>query len=99
MSRRSKRVIGLDKIIQDVSVELSLPIDLVRRVVQAEQQATLIYLKHNYKIVKRGYMTLVPMLKSEYQMKSYFDNVTYHIPNQPLVRIRLGRTLLEDLKK
>lgn len=98
MSKKSKRIIGQEKIVQDISVELNLPVDLVRRVIHAEQQITLVYLRHNFKIVKRGYMTLIPILKSEYQMKSYFDNVTYHIPTQPLVRVRVGRTILEDLK-
>ncbi len=99
MSKKSRRTVNQTKIIEVVSKELSIPEELVSKVIYAEQQTTLLYLRNNYKVIKRGYMTLTPIVKSEYELTSHFDKQTYHIPSQPLVRVRLGRTLLEDLKK
>lgn len=100
MPRKKKeyRKINQSRINEEISKQLGLDRKLVDLIIGIEQELTLLYLRRNYKVSKRGYMTLTPIVKGEYELKSYFDQKIYNIPSQPLIRISVGRTVLEELK-
>ena len=63
----------------------------VYEVIELEQKTTMSFVKKGYKVIKKNFITLSPVKKQAYQMKSKLNGQTYDVPERVGVKIRIGQ--------
>ncbi|MCF7930463.1 MAG: HU family DNA-binding protein [Acholeplasmataceae bacterium] len=74
-----------------VATRLGMSVSQVVEVVEMEQKITMQHVKNNYKVIKKNYITFIPIVKPGYLMHSRLDSNTYEVPERTTIRTKVGQ--------
>ena len=60
-------------------------------VVETEQQLTMSHVKRGFRVVKKNYLTLIPMIREPYTLISKLDKKEYKLDKRVRVKIKVGQ--------
>lgn len=73
----------------------------VQKIIQREQELTMFAVAKGYKVVKKNYLTVYPVLTKERKLKSPLNGTEYTLPAHTSVGVRVGegfKTLVANRK-
>jgi hypothetical protein len=76
------------KIIADTH---NIPLSIVIEIIELEQKLTMQYVKDGYKVIKKNYITLTPIIKKGYVLKSKITGKSHQIDDRSSIKVTLGQ--------
>jgi hypothetical protein len=74
-----------------VATKLGLTVGQVIDVVETEQQLTMSHVKRGFRVVKKNYLTLIPIIREPYTLISKLDKKEYKVDKRVRVKIKVGQ--------
>lgn len=96
--KKSKSVSQLE-MAKEIAENTGFSLEVITRVIDEEQKLTMLKIKKGFKVYKKNYLTLTPVITKERKIYSPLTQQLYEVPAKNSVRITLGEGFLAVLNK
>lgn len=82
--------VSQNEIAKEIAEQTNLPLETITRIVYLEQKLTMISLKEGKRVVKKNYLTLIPIIRGKKNFHSPLTNKDYAVKESKRIKVIVG---------